>query len=151
MSASIFVAGRVRPGVADRTSSPACVVHLSAFGPRLHAPEESDVEKLAMESQAEPEMHEIEDACRATESDAASDSCGEAAPPAHIHGIPIIYRRPTISSAITGAVGQCTDRESVLVLGCGPEGLMADVRRATAGCMSSGGPDVDLHCEKFGW
>ncbi|EEY18180.1 metalloreductase [Verticillium alfalfae VaMs.102] len=69
----------------------------------------------------------------------------------HIHGIPITYARPDISALIHHAIAQTPSSQRVLVMGCGPEGLMTEVRNTTAKSVRRKGPAVELHCEQFGW
>ncbi|UNI15677.1 hypothetical protein JDV02_002188 [Purpureocillium takamizusanense] len=71
--------------------------------------------------------------------------------PSTISGIPITYERPDVSALIRRAVDETPAHRRALVLGCGPPGLMKQVRNTTAGCIRSDGPSVELHCEKFGW
>ena len=127
------------------------MVHLSAFGLHLRALEETDVEKLALEPQALPRVLEFEDARTGMQSDSHSETSQEDGLQVHIRNIPITYHRPRVSSIIADAVSQTTRHERLLVLGCGPDGLITDVRGATARCIGSSGPAIDLHCEKFGW
>ncbi|KAM0585517.1 hypothetical protein ACHAP6_006271 [Verticillium nonalfalfae] len=69
----------------------------------------------------------------------------------HIHGIPITYARPDVSALIHHAIAQTPSSQQVLVMGCGPEGLMTQVRNTTAESVRRKGPAVELHCEQFGW
>ena len=75
----------------------------------------------------------------------------QAEAPSHMHSIPILYERPNVTGIIRGAVEDTPSNRRVLVLGCGPDGLMKKVRDTTASCMRSDGPSVELHCEQFGW
>ncbi|PNH40907.1 hypothetical protein VD0004_g6122 [Verticillium dahliae] len=69
----------------------------------------------------------------------------------HIHGIPITYARPDVSALINHAIAQTPSSQRLLVMGCGPEGLMTQVRNTTAESVRRKGPAVELHCEQFGW
>lgn len=69
----------------------------------------------------------------------------------HIHGTPIHYSRPQVSTIIRETVDSTPAEQRVLVMGCGPDGLMAEVRNTTADCIKVKGPAVELHCEQFGW
>lgn len=69
----------------------------------------------------------------------------------HIHGIEIAYSRPDISGIIGDEIDATASDKRVLVMGCGPEGLMRQVRNTTAGRIRTTGPAVELHCEQFGW
>ncbi|KAL7811028.1 ferric reductase NAD binding domain-containing protein [Trichoderma aethiopicum] len=59
--------------------------------------------------------------------------------------------RPEMPSLIRTIIEGTPTEQRVLVLGCGPDGLMAQVRNTTAACIRSDGPGVELHCEQFGW
>ncbi|EHK45353.1 uncharacterized protein TrAtP1_003639 [Trichoderma atroviride] len=59
--------------------------------------------------------------------------------------------KPDIPALIRAEIEQTPVEQRVLVLGCGPEGLMTQVRNTTAACIRSDGPGVELHCEQFGW
>lgn len=72
-------------------------------------------------------------------------------PRTHIHGIRIRYERPDVRVIIQDAIDSATVNERVLVMGCGPEGLMTEVRNTTAARIRTAGPAVELHCEQFGW
>ncbi|KAM0335878.1 hypothetical protein ACHAQA_000928 [Verticillium albo-atrum] len=69
----------------------------------------------------------------------------------HLHGITITYARPDVSALIATAIAQTPADQRVLVMGCGPEGLMTQVRNTTAKSVRTRGPAVELHCEQFGW
>lgn len=68
-----------------------------------------------------------------------------------ICGIPIAYERPDVDLLIRSAVNKTATEKSVLVMGCGPDALMAQVRNTAASCIRTDGPGVELHCEQFGW
>ncbi|KAH6604817.1 hypothetical protein Trco_006524 [Trichoderma cornu-damae] len=63
----------------------------------------------------------------------------------------IEHGRPDVAALIQTAVDETPVDNRVLVLGCGPDGLMAQVRNTTAACIRPDGPGVELHCEQFGW
>ncbi|KAJ6443383.1 Ferric reductase-like transmembrane component [Purpureocillium lavendulum] len=71
--------------------------------------------------------------------------------PMRISGIPILYERPDVSAIIHQAIDGTPAQKHALVLGCGPHGLMKQVRNTTAECIRTKGPSVELHCEQFGW
>ncbi|OHW89489.1 ferric reductase like transmembrane component [Colletotrichum incanum] len=71
--------------------------------------------------------------------------------PDHINSIPIHYGRADVAAIIRNAVNNAAPDQRVLVMGCGPEGLMTEVRNTTASCIRTSGPAVELHCEQFGW
>ncbi len=59
--------------------------------------------------------------------------------------------RPDAATVIQQAVSSTAPSQRVLVAACGPPALMTTVRDATAKCIRSDGPAVELHCEQFGW
>ncbi|KAK1983493.1 ferric reductase like transmembrane component [Colletotrichum cereale] len=71
--------------------------------------------------------------------------------PAHINTIPINYGRADVAAIIRNAINDATPDQRVLVMGCGPDSLMTQVRNTTASCIRTSGPAVELHCEQFGW
>ncbi|KAH6690493.1 ferric reductase NAD binding domain-containing protein [Plectosphaerella plurivora] len=74
-----------------------------------------------------------------------------ALPRTHYHGIPIHYRRPDVRAIIEQAIDSTAADKRILIMGCGPEGLMNEARNTTAGRIRTAGPAVELHCEQFGW
>ncbi|TIC91629.1 Ferric/cupric reductase transmembrane component 2 [Colletotrichum higginsianum] len=71
--------------------------------------------------------------------------------PVHINSIPINYGRADVGEIIRRTINEATPDQRVLVMGCGPESLMTQVRNTTASCIRTSGPAVELHCEQFGW
>ncbi|RSL74063.1 hypothetical protein BHE90_014636 [Fusarium euwallaceae] len=71
--------------------------------------------------------------------------------PSYIHGASVHYQRPDVNDCVTQAVEGMTSRQRVLVMACGPAGLLKEVRSVATSRMISGGPHVSLHCEQFGW
>lgn len=61
------------------------------------------------------------------------------------------HERPNIVALITDAVDKANKKERIVIVACGPPGMMKTVRRTTADCISVNGPSVELHCEEFGW
>lgn len=59
--------------------------------------------------------------------------------------------RPDVKEIIRAEVAKAERTERILVMGCGPQSLMDDVRNATAACIQCEGPAIELHCEQFGW
>ena len=59
--------------------------------------------------------------------------------------------KPDVAALIRTTIYETPAENRVLVLGCGPDGLMKQVRNTTASCIQSGGPGVELHCEQFRW
>ncbi|KAK1997797.1 ferric reductase like transmembrane component [Colletotrichum falcatum] len=72
-------------------------------------------------------------------------------PPVHINAIPINYGRADVAAIIRTTINDATPDQRVLVMGCGPDSLMTQVRNTTASCIRTSGPAVELHCEQFGW
>lgn len=72
---------------------------------------------------------------------------------AQLHAYSSFIRRgrPEMPSLIRTIIEETPAEQRVLVLGCGPDGLMAQVRNTTAACIRSDGSGVELHCEQFGW
>jgi hypothetical protein len=89
-----------------------------------------------------------------SDSDAPSSTVNKivTATHSHIEDVPIIYRRPDVADIIRATIIDETpvDRR-VLVMGCGPDGLMRTVRDTSAACIRTEGPAVEVHCEQFGW
>lgn len=69
----------------------------------------------------------------------------------HFGNAPIAYGRPDVGSLIGDAIHEMSSEKHVLVLGCGPSGLMETVRSKTVSCLHGEAPSVELHCEEFGW
>ena len=59
--------------------------------------------------------------------------------------------RPDVETLIKDVVAKGDDAERIMIAACGPDGLMAAVRRTAAQCIRTKGPSVELHCEQFGW
>ncbi|KAL7786264.1 ferric reductase NAD binding domain-containing protein [Trichoderma ceciliae] len=59
--------------------------------------------------------------------------------------------KPDAAALIQTTIEETPVENRVLVLGCGPDSLMTQVRNTTAACIRSDGPGVELHCEQFGW
>jgi ferredoxin-NADP reductase len=64
---------------------------------------------------------------------------------------PVIHGRPDMMPKIHEIVNNTKRSDSTIVAGCGPEGLMLEVRQAVAEVVSTGERNVTLHCEQFGW
>ena len=86
----------------------------------------------------------------ASDSDSPS-SADDALDSQSIVDVPIIDGRPDIKSLVRTEIDATPSHNSVLVMGCGPNGLMTDLRNITASCIRTDGPAVELHCEQFGW
>lgn len=69
----------------------------------------------------------------------------------HFGNAPISYGRPNIGPLIEETVSQMMADSRILVMGCGPSGLMNLVRDTTASCLHGKAPSVELHTEEFGW
>ncbi|KAH7326340.1 ferric reductase NAD binding domain-containing protein [Stachybotrys elegans] len=63
----------------------------------------------------------------------------------------IKYERPDVGLLIRASVSEAQPDQRVLVMGCGPLGMMTTVRNAAASCIKADGPAVEVHCESFGW
>lgn len=61
------------------------------------------------------------------------------------------YGRPDVSKMLCAEMDSMGANEHVLVMGCGPQGLMKEVRNTTASRIQPGTASVELHCEEFGW
>lgn len=59
--------------------------------------------------------------------------------------------RPDTAMLIREEVSRTPGHHRVLISACGPNGLMRVVRKTAAGCIRGDGPEVELHCEQFGW
>jgi hypothetical protein len=68
-----------------------------------------------------------------------------------VQGVPILHSKPDISALIRAEIASTPSDQRVLVMGCGPERLMTEVRDITAKCIKPKGPGLELHCEQFGW
>lgn len=69
----------------------------------------------------------------------------------HIERVAINYTRPDVSDIIRSVVNETPADEAVLIMGCGPAGLMKMIRNTSAACIRSDGPGIEVHCEEFGW
>ncbi|TLS24666.1 hypothetical protein PpBr36_08121 [Pyricularia pennisetigena] len=59
--------------------------------------------------------------------------------------------RPPAEVLIRSAVEATPADQRVLVVACGPDSLMRAARDTAASCIRLDGPEVELHCEQFGW
>ncbi|PTB69974.1 hypothetical protein BBK36DRAFT_151836 [Trichoderma citrinoviride] len=127
-------------------------------------PSERDVEKAEPAVRAEPLMSSSSESSLPSTSSSSSsvpksirdetDSTQNTAPvdtQPHAYSNFIRRGRPEMPALIRTIIEETPAEERVLVLGCGPDGLMAQVRNTTAACIRSDGPGVELHCEQFGW
>jgi threonine dehydrogenase-like Zn-dependent dehydrogenase len=64
--------------------------------------------------------------------------------------VEVLQGRPNIAVIVRKVVGYTDRDERVIVMGCGPEGLMTGMRNAVASCVTLGRPIVELHAEAFG-
>lgn len=71
--------------------------------------------------------------------------------PSTYHGYPVNYRRPDVDELISSMVANSSSNERILVMACGPLGMTKQVRKTVTKCMTTDGPQVELHCEQFGW
>ncbi|KAL3417212.1 ferric reductase like transmembrane component [Phlyctema vagabunda] len=59
--------------------------------------------------------------------------------------------RPDVARLLSEIVQNSEAHDRVAVAACGPDSLMAVVRKTVARNITVGGPSVELHCEQFGW
>jgi ferredoxin-NADP reductase len=64
---------------------------------------------------------------------------------------PVLLGRPDTAAKIQEIINNTEESDSTIVAGCGPEGLMLDIRQAVADIVGTGKRSVRLHCEQFGW
>jgi ferredoxin-NADP reductase len=64
---------------------------------------------------------------------------------------PVLLGRPDTAAKIQEIINNTEESDSTIVAGCGPEGLMLDIRQAVADILGTGKRSVRLHCEQFGW
>ncbi|TFB04152.1 Ferric reductase transmembrane component 4 [Trichoderma ghanense] len=126
-------------------------------------PSEIDVEKAVPAVTAQPLVSSSSSSSSASSSSSSSSSKSitdetdstqnTAAAETQPHAYSSFIRRgkPDMPSLIRTMIDETPAEQRVLVLGCGPDGLMAQVRNTTAACIRSDGPGVELHCEQFGW
>ena len=65
--------------------------------------------------------------------------------------LPVSYGRPDVMKIIHNAIDKASNSQRILVLCCGPNSLMTQVRGAVVERLRSAGPELELHCEGFGW
>lgn len=65
--------------------------------------------------------------------------------------VPVSFGRPDIEGTVREAIISVAKDKRVLIVACGPTGLVDTVRNTTASCIRVDGPSVELHCEQFGW
>lgn len=65
--------------------------------------------------------------------------------------ISIEYGKLDVSSVIQAKIQDCQAGERVLVAACGPSSLLKATTDATARCITSKGPSIELHYEAFAW
>ncbi|KAL7932266.1 ferric reductase NAD binding domain-containing protein [Trichoderma chlorosporum] len=115
-------------------------------------PSDVDIEKAAEAVMAQPlaSAESSSDEFGPEERDSAPNAVPVEAQP-HSYEGNIRRGKPDVASLIEAIIGETPVEQRVLVSGCGPDGLMAQVRNTTAACIRSDGPGVELHCEQFGW
>lgn len=109
---------------------------------------EIDLEKAVAAITAQPLGSASEESI-ADETDSTQNN--DPAVQSHAYASFIKRGKPDVPALIQTMIGETPVEERVLVLGCGPDGLMTQVRNTTAACIRSDGPGVELHCEQFGW
>ncbi|UKZ73309.1 hypothetical protein TrVFT333_000952 [Trichoderma virens FT-333] len=110
---------------------------------------DTDLEKAVGNVTAQPLESSSEESV-AEETDSTPNSSAVEVQP-HAYNSSIKRGKPDVSALIQTIIGETPVEKRVLVLGCGPDGLMTQVRNTTAACIRSDGPGVELHCEQFGW
>ncbi|KAF5640792.1 ferric reductase like transmembrane component [Fusarium sp. NRRL 52700] len=68
-----------------------------------------------------------------------------------ILGIPIHHGRPDVDRIVSQTLEGVSANSRVLVLGCGPSGLLQDVRQSATSRMVTNGAGISLQFEQFGW
>ncbi|KAL6878536.1 ferric reductase NAD binding domain-containing protein [Trichoderma novae-zelandiae] len=124
-------------------------------------PSEVDVEKAVPAVTAQPLASPLSSSSSSSSSSSTSESIADETDSTHNTGAvetqPHAYSsfirrgKPEMPSLIRTMIDGTPVEERVLVLGCGPDGLMTQVRNTTAACIRPDGPGVELHCEQFGW
>lgn len=109
------------------------------------ASSETDIEKAVPNVTAQP--------LRSADSVSSGESTAEETEsvPTNAYENSIKSGKPDVSALIRTEIEETPVENRILVLGCGPDGLMTQVRNTTAACIRSDGPGVELHCEQFGW
>ncbi|KAL5086977.1 hypothetical protein Trisim1_008540 [Trichoderma cf. simile WF8] len=110
---------------------------------------ETDLEKAVGSVTAQPLQSSSEESV-AEETD-STQNAGPIEVQTHAYQSSIKRGKPDVAVLIQSIVAETPVEKRVLVLGCGPDGLMATVRNTTAACIRSDGPGIELHCEQFGW
>lgn len=123
-------------------------------GSPVDAPLPEDPEKGPM-SPTSPTSIAHHEHVDAHEPEHTAPRCSGVDCPAHeictTRGIRILEGRPSVSDIIAEEVARTAKNERVLVIGCGPAGLMKDVRNSAAKAITASGPGVEIHTEQFGW
>lgn len=63
----------------------------------------------------------------------------------------VLDGRPEILALITDYVSASVNNERLMVVACGPRGMMSQVRKAVAVNLRANGPAVEMHLESFSW
>lgn len=111
------------------------------------ASSETDAEKAIPAVTAQP----MTSAGSSSSGESTSEEAEVESVPSNAYENSIKSGKPDVAALIQAEIEQTPVEQRVLVLGCGPEGLMTQVRNTTAACIRSDGPGVELHCEQFGW
>ena len=83
--------------------------------------------------------------------DSEKGSQSESDAPSAIQNAPIEYKRPDVPAMIRAKIDETPADMRVLIMGCGPDGLIRAVRNTGSECIRAEGPAVEIHCEQFGW
>ncbi|UPK94885.1 hypothetical protein LCI18_005820 [Fusarium solani-melongenae] len=130
------------------------VSHSPGFKTSIHITGEKEVEKLSNRSglgtaDGSEGALVLEDSLGDESAIELSSMAGDQ--PSYIHGASVHYQRPNVNDFVAQAVDGMASGQRVLVIACGPTGLLNEVRSAATSRMVPGGPHVSLHCEQFGW
>ncbi|KAK7423746.1 hypothetical protein QQX98_000936 [Neonectria punicea] len=63
----------------------------------------------------------------------------------------IKYEKLNVEDTVCELMESIGVDERVLIAGCGPPGLMKDIKTVAGRCIRTNGPSIDIHCEDFGW
>lgn len=63
----------------------------------------------------------------------------------------ITYQRPDVTGLVGAEISATPVADRILVVGCGPEGLMTPVRNVAAKSIQAGDRSIEVHLEQFRW
>ncbi|KAH7247716.1 hypothetical protein MRS44_010812 [Fusarium solani] len=130
------------------------VGHSPGFKTSIHITGEREVEKLSNRSglgtaDGSEGALVLEDSLGDESAIELSSITGDL--PSDTHGASVHYQRPNVNDFVAQSVEGMASGQRVLVMACGPAGLLKEVRSVATSRMVPGGPHVSLHCEQFGW